>query len=107
MPFKIKFRKGKRSLVTESRGKGCKGTQGNFMVLGDEYVSHLIVVWSHWYVHVKTHQMVCFKYVAHYISAINLFLTNVEFDPKVYWNIFLSAYLSRRANWRAVVRPGE
>ena len=37
------------------------------------------------------------------ISLINLFLTNVEFDPKVYWNIFLSAYLSRRANWRAVV----
>ena len=63
----------------------------------------LNVVWFRWYVHVKTYQMVCFKYVVHYISLINLFLTNVEFDPKVYWNIFLSAYLSRRANWRAVV----
>jgi len=63
----------------------------------------LNVVWFHWYIHVKTYQMVCFKYVVHYISLINLFLTNVEFDPKVYWNIFLSAYLSRRANWRAVV----
>lgn len=42
-------------------------------------------------------------YVVHYIPVINLFLTNIEFDHKVYWNIFLRAYLGRRANWRAVV----
>lgn len=60
----------------------------------------LTVVWFHCYVHIKTYLMV---YVVHYIPVINLFLTNVESDPKVYWNIFLRVYLGRRANWRAVV----
>ena len=78
-----------RLVVTWGCREDAKGHKETFMVVGDGYVSHLdcgivsLVYTS------KLIKWYALNMCRLYISVINLFLTNVEFDPKTYWNIFL------------------